>query len=229
MQIFTVTNPWTEEDISGRVYTPPCYGEDPDQEYPTLYLLHGAIATDQQWDELGIDEAADQLIARGDIPPLLIILPKEDTWISLPENPFGNQIVTDLVPWVDTHYQTAADRQYRAIGGLSRGGNWAVRIGFLHWALFGTIGAHSTPLFFGDLDRLPNWFEGIPPSKIPRIYLDIGKDDNNREDATAFAAKLSTLGIPHTWQVSPGLHDESYWGSHLEEYLLWYSAEWDSE
>jgi len=227
VQPFKILNARTGEEITGRIYTPPCYRAGLEQEYPTLYLLHGDTASDQQWDDLGIDELADTLIARGDIPPLIIIMPKEDTWISLPENPFGDQVVIDLIPWVDKNYQTATDRKYRAIGGVSRGGNWAVRIGFLHWGLFGSVGAHSTPLFFGDLNRLPGWFEIIPASKIPRIYLDIGQDDNDQEDAMAFEMKLSDLEIPHTWRLFPGLHEESYWKAHLEEYLLWYSTGWN--
>lgn len=226
VQPFKVLNARTEEEITGMIYTPPCYRADPEREYPTLYLLHGATASDQQWIDLGIDELADALISRGDIPPLIIIMPREDTWISLPENPFGDQVVKDLIPWVDKNYQTATDRKFRAIGGVSRGGNWAVRIGFLHWGLFGSVGAHSTPLFFGDLNRLPGWFEIIPASKIPRIYLDIGQDDNDRIDVMAFEMKLSDLEIPHTWHLFPGLHEESYWKAHLEEYLLWYSTGW---
>jgi len=229
VQQFTLQIFRTEDKIRGRIYTPPCYGMDPDQVYPTLYLFHGATSADQQWDDLGVDERADQLISQGEISPLIIIMPEEKSWISFPENPFGDYIVKDLIPWVDKNYQTLADRKYRAIGGLSRGGNWAVRIGFLHWGLFGSVGAHSTPLFIGDLERIPGWFEVIPESKIPRIYLDIGVDDNDRDDAEAFGSLLSELGIAYSWNLSPGLHEKSYWQSHLDEYLIWYSTGWGVE
>jgi len=79
----------TQDEISGRIYTPPCYGANLDQKYPTLYLLHGATETDSQWDDLGINEQADLLINRREISPLIIIMPKENSWIPLPENPFG--------------------------------------------------------------------------------------------------------------------------------------------
>jgi len=70
---------WKEEILSGRIYLPPCYGSDPDREYPTLYMLHGATGTDSQWDDLGLDEWADTLILEKEISPLIIIMPREIT------------------------------------------------------------------------------------------------------------------------------------------------------
>jgi enterochelin esterase-like enzyme len=214
------------ETFTGRIYTPPCYPSNSDQEYPVLYLLHGATETDQQWDDLGVDELADSLITQGKIRPLIIVMPRELTWISLPNNPFGENLIKEVVPWVDQEYRTLAGREYRAIGGLSRGGNWAVRLGMLNWGTFGSIGAHSTPLFYGDLKRISGWIKAIPEAKLPRIYQDIGLGDNNLGDAEEFDQQLTALEIPHEWHLNPGLHNDTYWKTHLEEYLLWYSAGW---
>jgi enterochelin esterase-like enzyme len=221
---FSITR--RDQEITGRIYTPPCYSSFPDLKYPSLYLLHGATETDQQWEDLGVFGLADELITKDVISPLIIVLPREKSWIPLPDNPFGDQLVKDLIPWVDGTYQTIPAREYRAIGGLSRGGNWAVRLGFLHWGIFGSVGAHSTPLFIGDLERIAGWIEAIPGSKIPRIYLDIGADDNDLQDAVAFEEQMLQLNIPHTWHLYPGSHTESYWQDHLEDYLLWYSSGW---
>ena len=214
-------------EISGRIYIPPCYEFDPARGYPTLYLLHGATEDDQQWVDLGITETVDKLISESAIPPLIIIMPLELTWVPLPENPFGGYLVTDLLPWIEAEYRTLADRDYRAIGGLSRGGNWSLRIGLLHWGMFGSVGAHSTPLFYGDLERVPGWIEVIPDSRLPRIYLDIGEGDNNLEAAQNLENVLNKLEVIHDWNVYPGLHEDLYWKAHLEEYLLWYSLGWD--
>lgn len=221
--------PWQDETLTGRIYLPPCYDQDPDRLYPTLYLLHGATETDQEWDELGIDETADRLIAQGSIPPLLIIMPREITWLSVAQNPFGDRLAQVVVPWVEEHYRVQPDRQHRAVGGLSRGGNWAVRLGLLHWGLFGSLGAHSTPLFFGDLPRVPEWLEAIPQEMVPRIYLDIGEGDNNLKDAQSFYQALVKAGVTPEWHLNPGLHNAAYWKAHLEEYLLWYSAGWQDD
>jgi enterochelin esterase-like enzyme len=224
---FSITR--RDQELTGRIYTPPCYGDDPDQRYPVLVLLHGTTASDEQWEDLGVFTLVDELITSGSIPPVIIVLPKERSWIPLPDNPFGDQLIKDLIPWLDGEYQTRASREYRAIGGLSRGGNWAVRLGFLHWGLFGSVGAHSTPLFRGDQERIPGWYEAIPDSKIPRVYIDIGRDDKNLPDTTEFAEQLLTLEIPHSWHLFPGTHEDFYWQDHLREYLLWYSSGWGGD
>ncbi len=192
-------------------------------------MLHGATENDSQWDDLGLDEWADVLLLEKKIPPLIIIMPRESTWISLPENLFGDNLIKAVIPWIDSHYQTRDNRAYRAIGGMSRGGNWAVRLGLLHWGLFGSIGAHSTPLFIGDLKRVPGWVEIIPASQTPRILMDIGEDDNNLADAQALHETLLDQGVPHDWRLYPGLHNDQYWRYHLEEYLKWYSESWDEQ
>lgn len=215
-----------DQELTGRVYIPPCYGLDPEQRYPVLYLLHGATETDQQWEKIGITREADRLIRAAVISPVIIVMPRELTWVPLSENRFGDLLVTEIVPWVDQHYLTLNDREYRAIGGLSRGGNWALRIGLLHWGIFGKVGGHSAPLFYGDLLRIPGWIESIPASRYPGIYLDIGHADNNLEQAQQLVKILSGLEIPFQWTINSGLHNEDYWSSQVEDYLIWYSRNW---
>jgi enterochelin esterase-like enzyme len=216
---------WGDDVLTGSIYTPPCYLES-GLSYPALYLLHGATETDQQWEDLGLVEVTDDLIGRGDIPPLIIIMPREDTWVSLKENPFGDLLIQAVIPWVDNEYRTLPERRYRAVGGLSRGGNWALRLGLLHWGMFESLGAHSAPLFYGDLNRLPGWLVDIPDGSIPRIYLDISEGDKYLPEATSLRDILEESGISLEWHLYPGLHNDTYWSSHLEEYLLWYSAGW---
>ncbi|HDD56179.1 MAG TPA: hypothetical protein ENG59_08065 [Chloroflexi bacterium] len=217
--------PWDDETLIGRVYTPPCYLES-GLRYPTLYLLHGATKSDQQWEDLGLVEVADDLITRGEIPPLIIIMPREDTWVNLAENYFGDHLLQAVIPWIDTEYRTLAERQYRALGGVSRGGNWAIRLGLLHWMTFRSLGAHSSPLFYLDLFRVPAWLEEIPPGNTPRIYQDISEGDPNLAEAESLRDILEEAGVSLEWHLYPGLHNDAYWTSHLEEYLLWYSAGW---
>ena len=215
--------------LTGLVYTPPCFEESSSELYPTMYLLHGATKTEQHWLEIGLVEKADQMILQGQIAPLIIVLPREMTWVPLPENEFGELLIKELVPWVEQNYPAAADRQLRGLGGLSRGGNWAIRLGLLHWGTFGSIAAHSTPLFFGDLNRIPGWIEVIPADFVPRIHLDIGEDDRNLEAAENLHQVLTNLDVGHEWRINPGTHDEDYWRSQLDEYLLWYSDGWNSQ
>ena len=213
--------------LSFRVYLPPCYDFDEEVRYPVLYYLHGQSFNDDQWDRLGADETLDALIADGEVPPFIIVMPKEsnymiDQWTSK----YGPALAEELVPWVDAHYRTMTDREYRAIGGLSRGAAWAMRIGLIYWETFGIIGGHSLAPFRGDFNESPFWFQKIPEDQKPRIWIDVGTMDFMADDARVFADRLEDYDMPFEWHVFDGAHVESYWGGNLETYLKWYAQGW---
>jgi len=211
-----------------RLYLPPCYDQQPDRRYPVLYLIHGQNYDHDQWDRLGADEAADRLIASGEIPPLIIVFPRDRSWAQPTEDMFGQVIADELAPAIDGQYRAIPDRRYRAIAGLSRGAGWAVHLGLSRWELFGVIGAHSLPVFWADTSHIRGWLDAIPPEDLPRIYLDIGEKDRPAILASAmwFENLLNERDIPHEWYLFTGYHEESYWEAHMEQYLRWYTREW---
>jgi enterochelin esterase-like enzyme len=211
-----------------RVYLPPCYDQQANFRYPVLYLIHGQSYTDDQWDHLGADETANALIAAGEAPPFLIVMPRDREWIQPTEDKFGQVLVDSLIPYIDAHYRTLQDRAFRAIGGLSRGAGWALHLGLSHWELFSAIGMHSLPVFWSDTAHIRLWLDAIPPDSLPRIYMDIGDRDRNEimQSALWFEKLLTLKGIPHEWYLFPGYHEEAYWQSHLAQYLHWYTAGW---
>ncbi|MBL7163704.1 MAG: hypothetical protein ISS57_13980 [Anaerolineales bacterium] len=211
-----------------RVYLPPCYDQEPEREYPLLYLLHGQTYTEDQWIRLGVDDTADTLIAAKQIPPLIIVMPLEqDDHTPPPENPYGEALVSDLIPYIDKTFRTRAERAYRAIGGLSRGGNWAVHLGLSHWEKFGALGGHSTPSFVTDgPPRIREYLKVIPDDQIPRIYMDAGEDDGWIFYTFKLEAVFTEENIPHEWYLFQGAHDEEYWAAHIEDYLRWYTLDW---
>ena len=210
-----------------RVYLPACYGNDKDRRYPVLYLLHGQSYTDDQWDRLGADEAMDGLIYSGEIPPFILVLPKESNYmITQWQSKYGQALAAELVPWVDAHYQTCTDRACRAIGGLSRGAGWAMRIGLMEWGIFSAIGAHSLAPFPGDFNAAPFWIKAIPDGSLPRIWIDVGDRDFIRDPAWVFKDRLDDYKVPNEWFVLPGSHTEKYWSGNVTTYLRWYAAGW---
>jgi enterochelin esterase-like enzyme len=212
-----------------RVWLPPCYEKSPEQRYPVLYMIHGQNYNEDQWDRLGIDETAAKMITSGEIPPLIIVMPRDRNWGQPSEDLFGRVLVEELVPMIDATYRTEVDRSHRAVGGLSRGAGWAVHLGLRDWQLFGTLGAHSLPVFWEDTSHLHRWLEEIPAESFPRIYLDIGDHDRPEILASArwFEGLLTKRNIPHEWYLFPGYHEEKYWQDNLVTYLRWYSAGWD--
>ena len=219
---------YLKEALIYRVYTPPCYEQQSDRRFPVLYLIHGQSYTDDQWDRLGADETANNLIGAGEVAPFIIVMPYDAHDRMLPpENAFAEELTKSLIPEIDQNYRTIANREHRAIGGLSRGGNWAIHIGFNNWEIFGSIGAHSTPTFVIDgINHLRDILTAIPISLLPRIYLDMGEHDRWGSTTLRLESMLTEENIPHEWHLNPGYHEEKYWRTHLEGYLRWYAADW---
>lgn len=208
------------------VYLPPCYDQEPERHYPVLYLIHGQNYNNDQWVRLGAPETADALIAAGEVPPLIIVMPRDRSWTQPSVDGFGQALINDLLPWVDNHYRTLPSRKSRAIGGLSRGAAWAVHLGLSHWELFSSLGAHSLPVFWDDTSHVREWLDAIPPQSLPRIYMDTGDKDYLIRSTLWFENILNQKGIPHEWYLFPGLHEEAYWHAHIEQYLRWYARDW---
>lgn len=211
-----------------RVYLPPCYEELEGRRFPVLYLFHGQSSSDDQWDRLGADETADRLIAEGEIPPLIIVMPYDRYGGQPIETKFSQAITETLIPYIDKTYRTLPDRQHRAVGGLSRGAGWAVHFAISEWQLFDRLGAHSPAVFHSDAQRMRTWLGKIPADQYPLIYMDIGDRDRPEilRSALWFEALLNEYDIPHEWHLFSGYHSEEYWRAHLEQYLRWYTQDW---
>ncbi len=206
-----------------RVYLPPCYDASGDV-YPTLYLLHGLAADERQWLELGLATAADELIAAGELPPLVIVLPRDPDISLPPDSVFASFLLEEVIPFVEENYRVRAAARFRALGGISRGGGWAVRIGLQHPQLFGALGWHSPALFWGDEKRVPQWLASLPPESPLQVYVDSGHSDTSRANAEWLVSQLSAYGVPHEWHLFVGYHENAYWAAHLKDYLRWYGA-----
>jgi enterochelin esterase-like enzyme len=182
--------------------------------------------TDEQWIQLGVTQTADRLIAQGEVPPFLIVLPYDPSSLEPDQYGFAQAVTQDLIPAIDARYRTLSDRLHRAVGGLSRGAGWAIHLGLTRPDLFGAIGAHSVVVFSSDDLLVAGWLAAIPPDAMPRIYLDIGDQDAGLPSARLLEAMLTAEDIPHEWHLDRGSHDEAYWSSHLEAYLRWYTQDW---
>jgi enterochelin esterase-like enzyme len=211
-----------------RVYTPPCYEVYPDEQYPVLYLIHGQGFLDDQWDRIGADETADELISSGQTAPFIIVMPYDHYSLRPTVGSFDEAFLGELVPWIDANYRTIADREHRSIGGLSRGASWAIHFALTEPDLFGAMGGHSPPVFIEEAQKVIEWLDAITPDQMPRFWLDIGDGDtqNIMQSAEFFEELLSERNILHEWHVFDGDHNEEYWSAHVEDYLIWYTADW---
>jgi len=208
------------------IYLPPCYDEKTDQRYPVLYLLHGQTYTDDQWIRLGAVNIIDQLILSGEAIPFIIVFPDDHYW-NLPPGPgFGQRLVDVLIPYIDANYRTFPNRNQRAIGGMSRGAGWALRLGLRRWDLFGTIGLHSLAVLQDDASEIRGWLADIPPSSLPRLFMDLGDNDPELSLASQVEAQFNDAGLFYEWHLYSGGHTEEYWSAHVDEYIRWYADGW---
>jgi enterochelin esterase-like enzyme len=214
------------EPFKFRVYLPPCYALYSKQSFPVLYLFHGMFYSDDQWARLGVVEIASHLIASGEIPAFIIVLPYDPNAREPAKTPFDEIFIEEVVPYLDKNYRTIPEAPFREVGGLSRGSGWAIHFGLTHPDLFGVIGAHSPIIFWEDAPVIGKWLDSITRTDLPRLYLDIGEQDPNTDSVQLLEELLKDRNIPYEMHLNPGRHDEPYWRSQVENYIRWYAAGW---
>ncbi len=149
------------------VYTPPGYQKNT-EEYPVLYLLHGATENETCWEYNGrVGYIMDNLIAEGKVNPFVIVM--NDGMVRFPDdvNPAGTgygayegSLLGSCIPYIEKTYRVKTDKWNRAIAGLSMGSMQSLLFGINHPELFGYIG-----LFSGSLSR-----EGIDPKLLEKTF-----------------------------------------------------------
>ena len=215
------------EPIIYHIYLPPCYDPQNVKKYPLLILLHGQYGDNQMWIKMGLTELADELMQSHEIPPFIVAFPFEKRFlIDSRDSNYDQALVKDFLPYLKENYAISSAREQQAIGGISRGANWAVRIGMTNPELFGLVGAHSFPTFGNEVYLLPAWMEDMDQVGNIRMYFDIGEKDPYKKYWDRFITELQKYDFPFESHVYPGEHDTDYWQSHLEEYLLWYADVW---
>lgn len=221
--------------VDYRVFLPPCY-DAIDRQVPVLYLFHGmvpgtALMNDSQWDDLGVDELAEAGISRGDLPPFIIVLPDgNDMDYESDVGPLIKVLVDELIPLIDGSFCTVTEPWGRAVGGLSRGGFWALSLAMQHPMLFGRVGGHSPFLYDGAEYPANNPYNLADSVMLPEslvISIDHGAADFTANESSAFVSRLEARGIAPIYTVYPeGQHDESYWSAHISDYLRFYTEGW---
>lgn len=218
---------------SGRdyhVYLPPCYGHD-GRVYPVLYLIHGSGHNDDQYIHLGLAQHIDQGIREGRYPPFIVIMPDSGSWgdaTSGGERSIEGVTVQDLIPYVDASYCSWSAREGRSIGGISRGGYWALMIAFRQPEMFAAVSGHSSQLRLSVDPPQYNPLATYASANLSnlRIWMDWGERDFLRAGQEQLHQLLMNAGIPHRVKISPGNHANYYWFEHLGEYLDWHVESW---
>ena len=205
--------------VAVNVYVPPCYARG-SAPLPVIYLLHGGNADETQWPDLQVEQSADALIARG-AAPFVVVMPGGDYHATIDYAAF---VLSDLLPEVERQFRVSSAGADRAIGGISLGGYWALKIAFSRPELFAAAGGHSPVADRGqngDPLALARTGDGL---QRLAVTLDVGAADALGTSVARLAHVLQERAISIAFSSRPGAHDRSYWRAHTSEYLQFYCA-----
>lgn len=199
------------------VYTPPTYNENSTTNYPVFYLISGTTDTEEVYYKVGrVNYILDNLIAQGAAKDMIVVMPYGNPVKYMPTPPdfmsmgdlFGNDLNNDLMPYIENNYRTINDRDHRAIGGFSRGGNQALANGLSHLDKFSYLCSYSS----FTSTAIPDVYDNATDTnaKIHLFWLGIGTDDflyGTSRDYLEFLDKkgirtvkeFTTGKFGHTW------------------------------
>ena len=236
----------TRRDLA--VWLPPCYREST-RRYPVFYLQDGQNLFDpgtafagQDW-RAGI--TADELAARGDIEPVILVgvsntgvhriseyTPTRDRRLRKGGKAarYAQMLAREVKPFIDHEYRTRKGGGSAAVGGSSLGALASLVAALEYPRVFGGV-AMVSPSVWWDGRAILGVLEEFRSKPRPRIWLDIGTAEGRNpheivEDARLLRDTLFRLG----WQCGADLryhefegatHSESAWGSRFGEVLAW--------
>jgi enterochelin esterase-like enzyme len=206
------------------VYTPPGYS--PDKKYPVLYLLHGIGGDETEWERFAHpDVLLDNLIADGKATPMIVVMPngraqkndraEGDVFRTAPAfAAFEQDLLNDVIPAIESRYSVQADREHRALAGLSMGGGQTLNFGLAHLDMFAWLGAFSAaPNTKPAAALVPD--PAAARSKLKFFMISCGNKDGLIRVSQGVHAYLKEHEVPHTWHVDGNAHDAAHWRSSL--------------
>jgi enterochelin esterase-like enzyme len=239
------------------VYLPPDY-ESSQRSYPVLYLLHGAGDDQTGWVQFGeILNIADREINAGRSTPMIVVMPDANTgkrgyvndvkgeWL------YEDFFFQEFIPFVEKSLRIKSEKRYRAIAGLSMGGEGTFIYALHHPELFSSacpLSAATGPLTLEELPKYGLWpaGENIPAGEMEayfkkysvlqliqnmpdsqknavRWYIDCGDDDFLYEGNSLAHIAMRKKRIPHEFRIRDGGHTWTYWRESLPVVLQFVS------
>ena len=206
------------------VYTPPGYSKD--RKYPVLYLLHGIGGDETEWQRFAKPNLVlDNLITDGKALPMIVVMPngraqkddraKGNVFASAPAfGAFEKDLLQDVIPAIESRYSVHADRDHRALAGLSMGGGQSLNFGLGNLGTFAWVGAFSAaPNTKPAAQLVPD--ADAAKAKLKLLWIACGNKDNLLNISQDVHAYLKAKGVPHTWHVDGHGHDPTEWRNDL--------------
>ncbi|MGO8676745.1 MAG: alpha/beta hydrolase-fold protein [Limisphaerales bacterium] len=223
------------------VYTPPGYTKE--KKYPVLFLLHGIGGNEnREWTRGGAANVViDNLVADKKIEPTMVVFPNGNASTNIADagrgggrgrggfagggdpaalagdgwgKNFESDLIKDIIPFIESHYSVYADREHRAVAGLSMGGGQSLDFG---------LGNLDTFAYVGGFSSAPNTREPevlVPdPAKAAKMLKVLWISCGNKDGLMTFSLRTHTYlkekNVPHIWHVDDNAHDFNHWKNSL--------------
>ena len=208
------------------VYTPPGFIKT--KKYPVLYLLHGIGGDEKEWLNGAKPQVIlDNLYADGKIEPMIVVMPngramKDDraTGNIMASDKvqafatFEKDLLNDLIPFIEKKYPVIADKDLRAIAGLSMGGGQSLNFGLGNLDVFSWVGGFSSaPNTKMPQALLPD--AEAAKAKLKLLFISCGASDGLIAFSKRTHDYFAQNNVPHIYFIEPGVHDFKVWKNGL--------------
>jgi enterochelin esterase-like enzyme len=211
------------------VYTPAEY-EKGKKKYPVLYLQHGMGEDETGWSKQGhMQHIMDNAIHEGRAVPMIVVMESGDI-----RAPFGRGmshadygasfypvLLNDLIPYIEANFRVKADRENRAMAGLSWGGKQTFDIVLNNLDKFAWMGTFSAAIFGVDVKNAYNGIFSRPDEfneKIHYFSMSCGTEENFGTER--MVNTLREAGINVEFKISEGTaHEWLTWRRGLNEFI----------
>lgn len=233
------------------IFIPKSYDVDSTKQYPILYLLHGMLDTNAGWEKRGhVKDVMDQLVASGEVCEMIIVTPNaggnifEGAWngyFNMPGWSYEDFFYQEFMPYIEKTYRVIADKQHRAIAGLSMGGggtaSYAQRHPDMYCAAYAMSALMNIPQGAENPSQNPDdkmviltksvmeydcvkYVEAADDAckeqlRTVQWFVDCGDDDFLLDRNIEFTQAMRKAQIPCQFRVRDGAHTWEYWHSAL--------------
>ncbi len=229
------------------IYTPPGY-DNSNEKYPVLYLLHGAGGDEEAWISRGrANYILDNLIAMGKAEPMIVVIfngnalatsapgetplalriEQNNATMATPGAMVGEKmpysIVEVLVPFVEANFRVKADRENRALAGLSMGGYQTQKTTNLYPDMFNYIGVMSMGHYgqFGNYNKEDHvaQLKALEKARPALYWLGCGETDFLYKSVLDLLKLYDEIGFSYIYRESEGGHSWNNWRLYLSEFV----------
>lgn len=211
------------------VYTPPSYSKD--KKYPVLYLLHGIGGDEKEWLNGGTPQVIlDNLYADNKLEPMIVVMPngramKDDRATG---NIYGKDkveafatfeqdLLKDVIPFIEKKFPVIKDKEHRAIAGLSMGGGQSLNFGLGNLDKFAWVGGFSSAPNTKEPEKLlPN--PEVAKKNLKLLWISCGDRDGLITYSRRTHDYMVKNGVDHIYYIMPGYHDFNVWKTSLYMY-----------